>query len=195
MPIRWALRGRLPFLPAVAWLVVCFFLFQFAFYVYPAVWAYFGPVALGWSPAEVGISLAFVGVGFVVAQGWLIRIVIPRFGPTWTAVAGLITGAVGLAGLSVSTEGWMIYVLMPLTTTGMLCLPALKSLMSTWLEDNAQGELQGVLASVTGITMIFSPLIMTQTFAAFAGPDAAVFMPGAPFLRAAVLMALACTSR
>ena len=56
---------------------------------------------------------------------------------------------------------------------------------------DAQGELQGVFASLNAIAMITSPLIMTTTFSHFSATDAPVFAPGAPFLLAAVLM-LAC---
>ena len=39
--------------------------------------------------------------------------------------------------------------------------------------------------------MILSPMAMTASFAAFTRPDAAVYLPGAPFLLAAGLMLLA----
>ena len=63
--------------------------------------------------------------------------------------------------------------------------------MSNRTADDAQGELQGVKSSVLGITMIISPLMMTQLFSFFSGPDALVYFPGAPFLAAAILMGLA----
>jgi DHA1 family tetracycline resistance protein-like MFS transporter len=36
--------------------------------------------------------------------------------------------------------------------------------------------------------MVVSPLAMTQAFAMFSGPDAAVFFPGAPFALAGLLI-------
>jgi DHA1 family tetracycline resistance protein-like MFS transporter len=39
--------------------------------------------------------------------------------------------------------------------------------------------------------MIFAPLAMTYTFAAFTAESAPVYMPGAPFLLSVVLIAIA----
>ena len=69
--------------------------------------------------------------------------------------------------------------------------PALQAILSRDTPDDAQGELQGVLASLNAIAMISAPMIMTSTFATFTAPDAPIFSPGAPFLLAAVLMGLA----
>ena len=55
------------------------------------------------------------------------------------------------------------------------------------VEDDAQGELQGIFASVTGVALILSPITMTGIFKYFTSSDAPYYMPGAPFLAAAVL--------
>ena len=67
-------------LPVVAWFLFAAFLFEIANFVYPAVWAYFTKEAYGWSSVEVGFSLAMVGLGWVIVQGWLIRYVLKVFG-------------------------------------------------------------------------------------------------------------------
>jgi DHA1 family tetracycline resistance protein-like MFS transporter len=63
--------------------------------------------------------------------------------------------------------------------------------MSNRIPDDAQGELQGVLASSQAVTTVISPIMMTQIFGAFTAADAAIYLPGAPFLAAAALMVLA----
>ena len=70
---------------------------------------------------------------------------------------------------------------------------ALQAILSRDTAANAQGELQGVLASLNAIAMITSPLVMTATFAAFTAPGASIYAPGAPFLLAALLMVAAIT--
>lgn len=177
--------------PMVAWFLVCVLLFEIGHFVYPAIWAYYTKEAHGWSSAEVGLSLALVGVGFVVVQGWLIGRILARFGEVRTALAGFALNVAGLLGLAFATEGWMIYALIPLTALGAIVSPALSALMSNRTPDNAQGELQGVRTSVAGFTMIVSPLFMTQLFSLFTGDDRPFYFPGAPFLAAAILMAAA----
>ena len=178
-------------MPAVAWLFLAMFLFDLAHHVYPAIWSFYAKEAFAWSNAEVGLSLAFVGVCFAVTQGWLIRFILPRLGEAGTALWGLVVSIAGLVCFGVITQGWMVYVLIFLTALGAVVTPAMTGLMSSRVPGNAQGELQGALASVLGVALIISPVMMTQTFGYFTGATAPIYLPGAPFLGAAALMALA----
>ena len=178
-------------MPAVAWLFLAMFLFDLAHHVYPTIWSFYAKEAFAWSNAEVGLSLAFVGVCFAVTQGWLIRFILPRLGEAGTAFWGLVVSIAGLVCFGVITQGWMVYVLIFLTALGAVVTPAMTGLMSSRVPGNAQGELQGALASVLGVALIISPVMMTQTFGYFTGATAPIYLPGAPFLGAAALMALA----
>lgn len=175
-------------LPGVALFLLAFFLYEVGHFSYASVWAYYGQAAFDWSPAEVGLSLTAVGVGLVIVQGWLIRIVLARVGTERTAWIGFLLTVVGMIGLGFVTEGWMAYALMPLTVAGLICEPALKGLMSNRVAEDAQGELQGALAGVLGVTMIVSPVLMTQVFGWFTGPETPLYLPGAPFLLAASIV-------
>ena len=97
----------------------------------------------------------------------------------------------GLVLFGIATEGWMLYAIIPFTGLGALITPAMTALMSRRVPADAQGELQGALAAVLGVTLIISPVLMTQIFGYFTNESAPVRLPGAPFLGAAVLMALA----
>ena len=72
---------------------------------------------------------------------------------------------------------------------GAVVTPALQGMMSRAVPADSQGELQGVVSSTVSLAMIVSPLLMTQVFAAFTAPGAALFLPGAPFLVSMLLMA------
>lgn len=177
--------------PMVAWFVLAFFLFNLAHYVYPAVWSFYTQEAFGWSTGQVGLSLALVGVGFALVQGWLIRLILPRIGEAMTTLVGFLVSIFGLVFLSVATEGWMVYAIIPVTALGAMLTPALTGLMANRVPNNAQGELQGALSSATAITMIITPVLMTQLFGYYTAASSAFYFPGAPFLAAAVIMALA----
>jgi len=178
-------------LPTVGWLIAAYFLFETAHWVYPAVWAFYAAEAFGWSSADIGVSLALVGVGFAVVQGWLIRLVLPRLGVARTAGAGLAVNVVALCAIAFATQSWMVYAIIPVVALGAIVSPALTALMSNAVPDDAQGELQGALTSVLAVTMIASPVLMTQLFAAFTAPGAVPHFPGAPFFAAALLIAAA----
>ncbi len=178
-------------MPTVAWFFAALFLFNLAHFVYPAIWSFYTKEAFRWSSAEIGLSLAFVGIGFAVVQGLLIRRLIPAFGEARTAIAGFLVNVAAFLGLAFATAGWVVYALMPLAALGAIVTPALTGLMSNRIPDDAQGELQGAMSSIAGITMIITPLMMTQLFGQFTAREALPYFPGAPFLAAAVLMAAA----
>lgn len=177
-------------LPMVAWFVGVSFLYGLSHFVYPSVWSFYTKESFDWSPAEIGQSLALVGIGFAVVQIVLIRVFLRWFGEVWTAYLGLALNVLGLTAIALATEGWMIYALLPLIALGDIVKPALTGLMSNRVDDDAQGELQGVIASAQAVTTVISPLMMTQIFGLFTTPPGTYF-PGAPFVAAAMIMVLA----
>ena len=178
-------------MPTIAWFFVAMFLFNLAHFAYPAVWSFYTKEAFAWSNAQIGLSIAIVGISFAVVQGWLIRLILPRLGEVGTAFWGFIVSIAGLVLFGLATEGWMVYAIIPFTGLGALITPAMTALMSRRVPADAQGELQGALSGVLGVTLIISPVLMTQTFGYFTSAGAPVYLPGAPFLAAAALMALA----
>ncbi|QIE57729.1 TCR/Tet family MFS transporter [Pikeienuella piscinae] len=177
--------------PAVSWLLVALFVYSLAHYVYPAILSFYAMARFGWSALEIGLMLAFVGVGFVIVQGFLIRRILPRFGAARTAVAALTLDAVSLIGLAIATEGWMAYALVPVASLSALFTPAVQGLMANRTPDDAQGELQGAVSALTSLAFAVTPILASQIFFYFTGPEAPVYFPGAPFVLAACCSALA----
>ena len=77
-------------LPGVTRLLIVFFLYEFAFIVYPSIWAYFTKARFEWSPSMVGASLAAFGISIALVQGGLIRIALRRFGERKTVIYGML---------------------------------------------------------------------------------------------------------
>lgn len=178
-------------LPGLRALMFVFFLYQMAFYVYPSVWSYFTQERFGWTPQIVGYSLAAFGISMAISQGFLIRIVIPKLGERKTVIMGFILDIIAFALTGLLTNGWIVMGLAPISAIGAMATPALQGIMSRAADDNQQGELQGVLTSITALAMILSPLLMTQVFAHFSGGGASIYLPGAPFLVSMLMMAIA----
>ena len=111
-------------------------------------------------------------------QGVLIRRIIPLLGEVKTTIWGFVLSIAGLIGLAFASEGWMVYALMPVTALGAIITPAMTGLMANQIPDDSQGELQGALSSVMGITLIISPVMMTQLFGHFTKAGAAPYFPG-----------------
>ena len=196
-PLEW--RRMNPFralanvgkLPGLNVLLLMFFVHQVAFFVYPSTWAYYTQEKFAWTAWDVGISLTCFGIGMAVVQGGLIRVIVPRLGDWNTMLFGMSVAVLSYVLYGAAWQGWMIYALIPITSLAMINNPALQSVMSRWVNDDAQGELQGVITGVGAIASIISPLMMTSVFGYFTREGAPVYAPGAPFYLAGALDAVA----
>lgn len=175
-------------LPGVTRYILLFLLYELAFIVYPATWAYFTQERFGWSPGMVGVSLALFGVSMAIVQGGLIRIILPRFGERATVLYGFCFNAFAFVCLAFVTSPTIALILTPMTALGAVVTPALQGIMSQKADDNQQGELQGVISSARSVAYMIGPLIMAQIFAAFTLWPMLPYMPGAPFLLSMLLM-------
>jgi DHA1 family tetracycline resistance protein-like MFS transporter len=169
-------------LPMVAGLLVAVFLYQVAHDSLPAVWMFYTQFKFGWSPAEVGLSLTFVGIMTVIVMGGLTGIVVPRLGERRSIILGFSLMTIGFMGYAFSNQGWMLYASIAFGSLGGIANPAVQSVMSREAGPSAQGELQGAIASLASVAAVLSPVFMTQTFSYFSTSAAPVLFPGMPYL-------------
>lgn len=177
---------------SVAGMMAVYVLAMFANRVSEMTRVLFTSYRFHWGPFEIGVSLAAVGVMFVVGQGFLVRLVLPRIGEARAIVMGLFVSAILTAAYGIVPSGWMVCPLIALGVFGwVLAQPATMGLMSASVPANEQGLLQGALASLTSRTSIIGPPIWTGLFAYFVSPAAPVIIPGAAFFVSALMFALA----
>lgn len=179
--------ARIPGIQRLLWV---YFLYSVSIYVYPAIWSYFTEERFNWSPQMIGVSLAIFGSMMAFVQGGLLRHVIRRFGERNAVIYGQIFDFVGFSFLAFITSGVLALILTPITAMGAVVTPALQAIMSKMVDDNQQGELQGVMTAVNALAMIISPMMMASVFAQFSREGAPIYLPGAPFLVALGLMGI-----
>ena len=178
--------------PAVAGLIVSFFLIYIASHAVQSNWSYFNIEKFKWTPKMIGISLAVVGVLVSLVQGVLVRFVNPKIGNEKSVYVGLGLYTIGLILFGLASQSWMMFAFLIPYCLGGISGPGLQAIISGSVPANEQGELQGSLTSIISITSIVGPLVMSNLFAFFTGPIAPFYFPGAPFMLAAVLMLLSC---
>ncbi|HEY1612262.1 MAG TPA: TCR/Tet family MFS transporter [Rhizomicrobium sp.] len=154
----------------------------------PTIWSYYTMLKFHWTPAEVGYSLMGVGVCIALVYGLLTRLVIPRIGEQRAVFVGILCGAAGFIGYAVASRGWQLYPWMAVWSLFGLANPALNAIMSTAVPANEQGELQGAIASIGGLTSIFAPLLLSNVFGYFTSATAPVYFPGAAFVAAGIFL-------
>ncbi|WP_424975400.1 TCR/Tet family MFS transporter [Dinoroseobacter sp. S124A] len=177
-------------LPGLKGYLALFFLYEFAFFIYPAIWAYFTRARFGWEPGMVGLSLGLFGVAIAIVQGGLIRIILPKFGETRVILYGFVFNFCAFAALGLVTSGALALLLTPLTALGAVVTPALQGKMSQTAGADQQGELQGLVSSFRSVAAILSPLVMTQIFFLATDAEIGLNQPGAPFFLSMAIMAL-----
>lgn len=174
--------------PLVGRLVFGLFFFLIAHQSLPAVWAYFTIARFDWSESQIGFSLGFVGVLMMLSQAFLIRWVIDSWSAVAAAYVGLSCACMSFLGYAFVTEAWMVYVFLLVGAAQGFVGPSVQGVMSARVPANAQGELQGSVASASSLASIIAPLLMTQLFGYFTGATAPIYFPGVSYFLAAGLV-------
>ena len=165
--------------------------YHLAHHVLPSVFVLYGSYRYGWDARATGLTLAGVGVTSIIVQGGLVRPLVARFGERRMLLTGLAFGTVGYVIYAMAETGAGFWLGIPIFGLMGLYGPSAQGLMTRHVTASEQGQLQGINSSFMGMTGIFAPALFTFTFAEFIGPHAGWHLPGAPFLLAAGLLALA----
>ncbi len=147
----------------------------------PAIWPYFTMQEYGWTPRQIGYSLAIFGFATVLFQVGVLRWLDAHLGTRRAAILGLAAAAIGFLGFAFLRGAWIVATCIPLTTLGFMAGPALAGMLSVRIAADAQGMLQGVMASLNGVAVVLTPLVMPWIFGIVAG---------APFVLSAALAVL-----
>lgn len=181
---------RMAGIPLVIGCLIAAFFMQLASQSQLSVWAYYGTLKFAWSPVEIGLTVTLFGVLLGVTQGFLSGRAIERFGPERTALFSLMFAVPSFLVLAVAPTTAIVILGMVIGAIPGMCFPAIQQLMSARVEEDAQGELQGAVASTLSLTSVIGPPLMTGVFGAYAD-STGLFFPGAPFVLAAALMVVA----
>jgi len=166
-------------------------LVNLAHYVLQSVFVLYADYRYNWGPQAVGYTLALVGVCNAFTQAWLVGKLVPRIGERRVLLAGLVFGAAGFATMALASVPSVFLVGVPLLALWGMAGPATQALMTRQVDPREQGRLQGAVSSLASLAGIFGPAIFTQIFALFISDHAPVHLPGAPFLLSSALLVAA----
>ena len=187
----WGALTQLSKHPLLIGLVIAVFLNNIGYHIWPSNWNFYTIETFAWTPLDVGLSMAFVGVMSVIVQGGLLRIVIPKFGPVRCAYFGITATIVAFVGVATAGSSAALIFWCGMSSLGGLAAPSVNSILSNQVAADSQGELQGIMASVSSVAMIVGPLLLTQTFTYFTSESAPLYLPGSAFWVAAILTSAA----
>jgi len=174
-------------LPGLAVPLACIFVFEFANMVYPTLWAFWTREVFDWPTLFIGLSLAAYGVLLALVQGGLMPLFIKWIGEFRTLMLGMIAALIGMIGFGFTGSISALVVFLLLAALSDLVPALMTAMASNQTDEDRQGLVQGVIASLSSVAAIVSPLVMTALFQASVD-DAGIYLPGAPFLFAATLV-------
>lgn len=177
--------------PGIIGLAAVVFIANLAHYVYPSVFVLFADVRYGWGPWQVGWVLFLVGVCSVIVNVGVVGRVVKAFGERRALIFGLCCGVTGFVVYAFAPRGWIFLLGLPISALWALAAPASQALITRQVDVDMQGRVQGALMSLVSVAGIIAPISFASVFGLFIGERAPVVFPGAPWMLAAGLLAVA----
>ncbi|MBT9330270.1 TCR/Tet family MFS transporter [Paracidobacterium acidisoli] len=155
-------------------------------------WVLYLDYRFDWTNRSVGLSLALVGVCSAIVGAFVMKPVVRRLGERRTLLTGLGIGWIGFAVYGLARTGAGFLAGIPVMSLWGLAGPAAQGMMTRHVEAHEQGQLQGAVQCIRGLTALIGPTLFTSVFAEAVRPGNTWHLPGAPFvLAAAILLASA----
>lgn len=160
---------------------------QFASFSFNSVFQFYTHHRYGWGPANIALLLMVLsGSGIVIQSfgaGWAAR----WLGERGAVILGLCVNVVGFISLGLAPTAPLFWAaIIPVMCAG-IAFPSLMSLLSARVGVDEQGQLQGALSIVFGLTALVAPLAFTNVFAWAIRPGGPQ-LPGLPMFIAAGLI-------
>jgi DHA1 family tetracycline resistance protein-like MFS transporter len=171
---------------SLALLAVAVFLLMFANQFW-SVWALYSSYRYGWSTMDVGLSFAFIGLLGGVMQFFAVEPAVRWMGERWAMIAGVslfVMSQLLFAFAATSLVFLAGHVVMGLGGVG---TPAFNAAMSRRISPDRQGEFQGAMGSLQGLSGLIGPVIFSGSFAYVTSPGALWRVTGTPFFISAGL--------
>ena len=176
--------------PLVPLFLAVLFCVQLASQSYNSIWSFYTIAVADWTPFWIGTSAGLYGLLLAIVQGGLTGPFIARVGEPRAAMFSFIVGVGVYLGLGFASSGPMIYAMIVLGAFSGFAFPAIQAMMTARTPADAQGELQGAVASLFSLSAIIGPILMTQLFSAYTN-EIGIYFPGAGFIASAIIIVIA----
>jgi DHA1 family tetracycline resistance protein-like MFS transporter len=178
-------------IPAIQTLITLYALMQLAGQTHPSIWTLYTQHRYGWTPAQVGISLAVVGLLSALSQGGLTGWLVKHFGENKILAYGVFGETLCFIFFGLAPTEILFYLTLIVSSLCWASQPALQSLISREVPPQKQGELQGTLMSLVSLAAILNPLIVTRLFSMTSNRSSQIYLPGSPYLLASLFLGVA----
>src|SRR5881409_3654294 len=152
------------------------------------IWALYAIYRYAWSSGMIGLSLAIVGIFTAAISGGLTGRIVGWLGERRTLYIGQFFGAIGMLVAGLARTSAVYIASIPIISMWNISFPAAQGMMTHRVSEREQGELQGAIQSLRSIAFVIGPFLFSGIFAWFINPKHSLYIPGAPYYLAAVLL-------
>jgi len=167
--------------PALTRFIIVMFLIIAAQAMMETVFGLWADAELDWGASEVGWTLAGLGFGAALLQGGAAGRMARVMGERTTLLIGLAFFAAGFGGMGVARDAPALIAALTALVIGIgLVTPALNALIAEQATEHERGAVMGLSQSASALGRVAGPLA--------SGPLFDLFVPGAPFIAASLLI-------
>ncbi len=151
--------------PTVPVVLLLQFVATFAFANFEGTLSLFTDKRWGYDESENGVIFTFVGLSLVIAQGAIVRRIMPKVGETNLVIGGALLMAIGLSGVAWAPT--LVPLLIALFTAVLgfsMVTPSLTSLLSLRTSPSTQGEILGLGQSMLSLARVLGPFVGNVLF-------------------------------
>ena len=183
--------GEILKMPKIQALIGVYVLMQMAGQTHPSIWTLYTRHRYGWTVAQVGVSLAIVGLMSAISQGGLTGKLVKLFGERKVVRISAFGQAVCFSLFALAPTGNIFYGVIFLSSLFWSAQPTIQSLISREVPPSRQGELQGSLLSLSSLVSIVNPLLMTAVFSITSNRGGTFYLPGSPYFLGSIFLIIA----
>ncbi len=129
-----------------------------------SVWVLYVEHRYGWQGIIVGLSLTLFGLFHALAQAFMVGPMTKRLGERGALLVGVAADMACYIALGLVTKGAFVWMLIPLLSVGGIGPSVLMSVISKQVDENRQGQLQGVIASLQSLAAIIGPVLILNIY-------------------------------
>jgi DHA1 family tetracycline resistance protein-like MFS transporter len=129
-----------------------------------SVWVLYVENRYNWQGMTVGLSLTLFGLFHALAQAFLVGPMTKRLGERGALLVGVFADMACYVALGLATKGAFIWALIPLLSIGGIGPSILMAVISKQVDEDRQGQLQGVIASLQSLAAIIGPVLMLNIY-------------------------------
>ncbi len=155
------------------------------------VYVIYADFRYGWTDRTVGLSLALIGIFTALYGVFLVKPAVARLGERRCMIIGFLGASLGYLCFGLSRTGLLFWLGIPILNLMSLTWPSAQSIMSRSIGPSEQGQLQGAVNSLRGISGLVGPGLFTWIFSKSIGPHPIIHAPGMPFYTASAMLLVA----